>query len=395
MQAGGWKSAWALAAAAVVALRAAVGAVMAGTWLALKPVLMPVIQSTPNIYGLTPFYQHSPADFLLGVWLRWDAVHYINLATGGYIAQIDGDSVFYPLYPLLVRVVSFLTFGEPVSAALIVSTLAALATFASLYRLAEDEFGAASARWSVAALAVYPTALFLVAPFTEGLFLALTLGSFYSARRGRWLVAGILGALASLARGPGIYTALALAWLAWTQWRAGARSPRQVVTRLAGLALPVLGGLLFMVWRQWAGYAPIPEILQQYSGLTMTNPFSGLWLAVREMFVNPGFTVILEGLSALGWLGVFAIMLVNPRWRKPEWLIFMALNLGVFFSKHSFIASPLQSVGRYVLVLFPGFILLGDWLARMRPRRRFALVTSSSALLLVFSALYAVAMFVG
>jgi hypothetical protein len=73
----------------------------------------------------------------------------------------------------------------------------------------------------------------------------------------------------------------------------------------------------------------------------------------------------------------------------------VGLNLGVFLSKHSLVATPLQSIARYVIVLFPGFILLGDWLSRLKPRVRFLYLSASTALLLLFSAFYALAIFIG
>src|SRR5437870_921220 len=88
--------------------------------------------------------------------------------------------------------------------------------------LAVRAYVPAAARWALFALAVYPTAFFLLAPFTESLFLALTMAAFVAADARRWWLAGVLGAMASLTRGPGIVTTAALAWMAWQQrsyWR--------------------------------------------------------------------------------------------------------------------------------------------------------------------------------
>jgi hypothetical protein len=73
----------------------------------------------------------------------------------------------------------------------------------------------------------------------------------------------------------------------------------------------------------------------------------------------------------------------------------MGGNLAFFMSKHSLVASSWQSLARYVLVLFPAFIVLGDWLASLSPRWRFAYLLTSSLGLLILSALYAVGWFIG
>jgi len=92
-----------------------------------------------------------------------------------------------------------------------------------------------------------PDSNFPGCPIHESLFLALTMAGFIAAYKGRWLVARLLGCLASLARGQGIFTSAALAWIAWDQWR-GMQCKRRVeiALMLAGLALPVIGGLTFL-----------------------------------------------------------------------------------------------------------------------------------------------------
>jgi hypothetical protein len=73
----------------------------------------------------------------------------------------------------------------------------------------------------------------------------------------------------------------------------------------------------------------------------------------------------------------------------------MGVNLSIFLSKDSFIASPLQSTARYVLALFPTFIVLGDWLGRQSRPLRFAYVTISSSTSLPLSVFYTLWIFIG
>jgi hypothetical protein len=392
----GWRAAWLWAILSVVALRVGLGLTMGIAWLSVKPYLPPDLLSDSTFYGGLPTFSF-PADSLLGVWQRWDAVHHLNLARLGYSGLSVGDSVFYPLYALLTRWVTWALRSEYVVGGLVISTLSAIAMFACLYRLAADVYGGSSARWTILALTVYPTAFFFVAPFTESLFLALTLGCFLAAYRRRWWLCGGLGILASLARGPGLLTPVALVWIAWGQWRA--RKLRLtsgfIVSVAAGLSLPVLGGLAFEYWRAAQGFPPMQDVLLRYSNLEMTNPIRGLVLALVQLASRPGFSPGLDVSSAGLFLGLTAAMVLRRRWRQVDWLIYMIVNLVVFLSKHSVTASSLQSLARYVLVLFPGFIVIGDHLAHSGPRTRFVYMASSSALLIVLSILYAVWWFIG
>jgi hypothetical protein len=103
----------------------------------------------------------------------------------------------------------------------------------------------------------------------------------------------------------------------------------------------------------------------------------------------------LEVFSALAFLGLTAAMLGNRRWRRTDWLIYMGVNLSVLLSKHAVRASYLQSLARYVLALFPAFIVVGDWLAHCGPKVRFAYLTLTGTLLIILSTLYALWWFIG
>jgi hypothetical protein len=395
-----WKKAIPWAALWVIGPRILVGLMMAAAWYVDRPFLLPVLQANPSLYGYSPLYTTLPGEYLLGVWMRWDAVHYINLAIGGYFNNITGDSVFYPLYFLLIRFFSQVFQADRVLVALVIATLSTFFMLLFLYRIVDSIYGEPAARWSVVALAVYPTALLLQGPYTESLFLALTLAAFWSAYQARWVWAGALGALASLSRGPGMYTPAALAWTAYQQlsplaavWK---KPPvRKLLGMTLGLGLPLAAGLGFLAWKQWVGFPPLEVVYRDYTHWVVSNPLTSLYLAVRACFTTPDITVVLEAVTALGFIVLSALLMIKPRWRRPEWIIYTLLNLGVFLSRYSTTSSPLQSMGRYVLILFPVFILLGDWLSRSSRRVQFAYTVTSISLLMIFSALYVFGIFVG
>jgi len=395
-----WKAAILWAAACTGAARVCIGIVMAAAWMAARPYLLPILKANPEFYGKLPLYTGLPGEAVLGVWLRWDAVHHMNLALRGYFDVSPGDSVFYPLYAFLVRGLALPFRLDLVLSGLIVSTLASFTTLVFLYKIADRFYGSQAARWSVAALAVYPTAFFLLGPYTESLFLALTLAAFWFAYQNRWLLVGGLGFFASLSRGPGLYTSGALAWTAYQQlsqseWSWKRLQFRRLLPILAGLSLPILGGIAFLAWKTWAGFPSLVEVMRTYTHWVVTDPLTSLSRALLACLHTPNLEVILEATSALAFLGLTLLLIINRRWRRPEWILYMALNMGVFLSRYSTYASPLQSIGRYVLVLFPAFILIGDWLSRRGKGIRLAYCIVSSTLLVLFSSLYVLGWFIG
>ena len=151
----------------------------------------------------------------------------------------------------------------------------------------------------------------------------------------------------------------------------------------------------FNGWRLRAGYRSITEVLRTYSGLELINPITGIVHAVAQMISTLDPVAVLEVASAFLFVGLTVAVVRRCRRGSWDWVIYMALNLGLFMSKVSVIATSLQSMARYVLVLFPGFVVIGDWLSHLRRRRRFAVLVCSSALLVVLSSLYALWVFVG
>lgn len=143
-------------------------------------------------------------------WVRWDANHYLGLAKNWYVNEGDPrfHIVFYPLYPLLVRILVPLFGGHYVLCACIVSNLCLYGASWALYRLAQCTYGSRVARWSVIYLLLCPASLFLSIPYTESLFLMLTLMSVLAARRHRFALAILLGALSSATRVLGLLTAV-------------------------------------------------------------------------------------------------------------------------------------------------------------------------------------------
>jgi hypothetical protein len=156
-----------------------------------------------------------------------------------------------------------------------------------------------------------------------------------------------------------------------------------------------LAGLGFILWRKWMGFAPVAEVLEQHFSVRMVNPITGLFTAWQMMFTNPSFSVILDGLTAAFWIALFVILIKKADRIPVEWLIYFGLNLVMVTSKVTTVVSPLQSIGRYVLVLFPGFIFFGNWLSQLTTRQRFWTIVASSTLLFALCGLYVIGFFVG
>ena len=393
----GWGGAALWGMGLVLSLRIGLGLLMGIAWTAAEGHISSYRLSNPSLYGKLQMPVSPMGEFWLGVWPRWDAVHHLNLAMRGYSDMSEGTTLFYPLYASLTRVVAQLAGGDFILSGLVVSTLSAAAAFSLLLLLGQLLFGPAAGRWASISLAVYPASVLLLAPLTESLFLALTLGAFLAAYTRRWPLAALLAVLASLTRASGIAASASFALIAWSQLSApGEKRPSHTVLfALIAIIAPLAGGAGFLAWRSAAGYPPITAVLQEHVGTSFVDPLTGIALAFRQWFRVHDLPTTLDVLSATTFLAITVAMIVRRRWRRPELVAYMVVNLVVLLARQTEGAPSLKSLSRYVLVLFPAFLVIGDWLAAISPRSRFWYIVASSSLLIVLSVLYVLWFFIG
>ncbi|MDX6682487.1 MAG: hypothetical protein QOG94_2526, partial [Solirubrobacteraceae bacterium] len=203
--------------------------------------------------GLTsPF--GATGDVLAAPFARWDSVWYLAIADGGY-----GDgarAAFFPLYPLVVRVAGALL-GSPLVAGALASTLLLGVALVLLHRLVALDHDRAVARNAVLVTALSPMSFFFSAVYSESLFLALSVGAVYAARRERWAWAGVLGALGAATRSAGVLLLVALLMLYLWDTGSPLRRPRRALRADAlWLALVPLGLVAFCASLGLAGEDP-------------------------------------------------------------------------------------------------------------------------------------------
>src|SRR5437764_3731149 len=144
-------------------------------------------------------------NLLVAPFARWDSVWYLAIAIGGYDHQA-ARTAFFPLYPLAVRGIGGIgsSWGFYLVSGIVISLICFAIALVLLYRLVELELGDEVARTTIMLIAFCPMAFYFSAVYSESMFLLLSLGAILSARHGRWLLAGLLGALAAATRNSGI-----------------------------------------------------------------------------------------------------------------------------------------------------------------------------------------------
>jgi hypothetical protein len=307
------------------------------------------------------------------VWARWDSVFFVRIAEHGYD---HASAAFYPLYPALVWALGHIFFGHYVLAGIVVSLASLLGAVVLLHQIAEERLGADGARRAVLYLALFPTALFLQAVYSESLFLFLVLAAFIFAERERFAATGVATGLAILTRANGLALLPALVLLAWRS--------RDRLRAFAGLAiaLPIVALYPLLLWRElgdpWA-FAHAQDRWHRH--LSVAGPFGGIWEALTKWV--PSGTLerhaIAVNAESLAFLVLFVALTVVA-WRRfgAAYGLFAAASLVIPLSYPSS-RWPLLSLPRFGLVVFPFFLALA--VLGGRPRVHTAIVACSALLL--------------
>lgn len=324
----------------------------------------------------------DPNSPFLSMWAKWDSQWYIQIARDGYWYQPlqQSNVAFFPVYPLALRLAAPFLGGNLVLAGFVLSNLAFLGALIFLYRLAEVELmdadpaaqnvGRAAAQRTVYYLAFFPTAFFFSAVYTESFFLLFSVATVYFARRRHWVLAAVAGILAAATRNLGVllWALVMWEWLRCHGWRitrihrgatwrslwAGIKGSWIEVIIIA--AIP-LGLLLYMGFLQINFARPTAFIeVQAAWGRQNIGPVA---VIARELSALSDLALTKSNLSRLLNVGTFlAVLAMLPAiWRRlgEGYAIYVLILILVPAS------SALQSMIRYVLPLFPVFIILGWW----------------------------------
>jgi dolichyl-phosphate-mannose-protein mannosyltransferase len=333
-------------------------------------------------------YQES-ANLLLAVWGRWDAVHYLDIATVGYHGT---DMAFFPLYPLLIAGLGA-AIGNHLVAGLIIANVALFFALLYLYKLVEHEFDRGVARRAIFYISIFPTAVFFSAVYTESLFLMLTVASFYYMRERRWLLAGIIGFLAAMTRVEGILLVVPFV-IEWTtaNWNL-LRDPYNpqngkalglAVLQLIPIVLIPIGLGLYMGYLWVLNGDPLTfSHVQIHWNRHLAAPWTSVMTTWHKIMHAPnGQTVANQAIELTFTALMIGVLLGGWRKLKPSYIAYMALSILVPMS-----TSSLMSMQRFALVLFPMFPILALW--GKRPSVNNALVAFFLPLLGLFTVLFA------
>lgn len=140
-------------------------------------------------------------DYLIESWNYWDSPHFLYVAQNWYTNLGDPANfiVFLPFYPMIVA--GFMQIVKiPAIAGMSVSIIAFCLAVPILYKLLKNFMTSNESFKSIWLLIIFPTSLFLSAPYSESTYILLWSIAFLAAFQKKWFIAGIATGFAVITR---------------------------------------------------------------------------------------------------------------------------------------------------------------------------------------------------
>jgi len=302
---------------------------------------------------------------LLKMWHRWDTDWYTIIADAGY--EYDSRATaFFPLYPMLMRILNPVLPGDSFEAGIVVSVLASWAALVLVHRLTAEMLGPAHALRTTYYLLAFPTGFYMVAVYNESLFIALAVASLYCMRRGHWWMAGTFAGFASATRMAGVVLGLAFIYeyLRQRGWRW-----RDIRLNALAVGLVPAGLVAFMIYCYRTFGDPLHFLESQKNWFrygyqwpwTTLGEVVDLIRRTEPLFGPTNMRNIINLTVALVTLTLLVLALVGP-WKLGKdhaYLVLFAAAI-ILLPMSNPIRSdyPLSSMWRYALECTVAFMVL-------------------------------------
>lgn len=293
----------------------------------------------------------KPFDYWAS-WAQWDGGHYIFIAQNGYIQS--NSYAFFPLYPILIKILSFFFFGNEILAGLVISNICFLTFLYVFYKLAEMKTDKNKALIATFTLLVFPTTYFLGAVYTESLFLLLTALTFLLLEKKKLLVAAIIAGAATLTRFVGVFLIIPVVYyyIKSINFSFKKVSLKAFVIPLTLTPFIIYCTYLYIKFNDPFYFSTVQSIWHR----SATSPATTIYSYLTTNLPGKAFNDHLDIIATI----LFIVILIIGRKKLPlSWILYSLIVILIPVS-----SGTLTSMPRYVLSAFPVFILASYFLEK-------------------------------
>lgn len=286
-------------------------------------------------------------------WAQWDGGHYFDIAKTGYLK--DTDFAFFPLFPMLIKLLANFFSGNIILSGLIISNVAFLIFLLIFFNYVAKISTKKSALATITSFLVFPTTFYAVAFYSESLFLLFAASAFLFLKFGKHLHAAIFVAFASITRLVGLFLVISLIY----NYAASIKFKiRNINREIFHLTIAPFGFFTYSIYLWYKLDDPFRFLtIQNIWNRTVTDPISTVFSYFWAYLV--GENRPLNDFFDLATTLIFLIILILGRKKISSSLwIFSMLVILVPAS-----TGTLTSMPRYVLSSLGAFIIVGKYLS--------------------------------
>jgi hypothetical protein len=339
---------------------------------------------------------------------HWDGRAYLGIATDGYSYDPERASnvAYFPIYPLTIAAVTYATESDERAAAILLSTIAFVASGLLLHCYVNARPLPGDATWSVAAMALFPTSFFFHMAYSESVFtLLLLLCMIAYQHRWHWAITAVVIGLTSAVRPVGIAALCLLPTIESSDQQSASCAVKRVLILVVGMS----GLLCYMAFQWWvfndpfafaktqqfyqmrpaeslggkvmayAAWEPLWSVYDSQS-VAYWNPRANSVPALWNLrFANPIIWLLMCGLVAIG---------IRRSLLTGREATLSVLLLAIPYVTRGF-DMCMMSHGRFAAVCIPAYIVLGNLLSSAPCVSRYTWCIASTGLFVVYTALFA------
>jgi hypothetical protein len=339
----------------------------------------------------TPDFQRpkNAVSLMVKVLTSWDGAWYFSIVRGGYPKVIpphvtfsvpEARAAFFPVFPLLTRMLDAILPGGDVLAAIVLNTLLGALAIYLIGLLARDIFGERIAYRAMLIMAFFPGSFVLTFAYSEATLIAISAACLLMLHRERWLFAGILAAVGTATRPNGVALCAACAVAAFIAIRNDRRWSSLIAPVLSPIGLIAFQGYLRVRTGEWAWVRVQREAWDEGTSFGLT----ALRRTLRA-FLHP-LSSPTDIITAVSFLATIALVVVMWKKRLPWPLMaFTVVVLAMMVLPTTVTARP-----RFLYTAFPLFISLAAWWPEEHEEAWGATVAMCGAGLVTLTGLYGV-----
>lgn len=290
-------------------------------------------------------YDQNQSWNIVSLHSRWDSNWYLDIVKNGYALRENdtlSNIVFFPLYPWLIKMLAYISGFSFVFSGWVISMFFIFPAAYYLFKLTKEFHPEADSFAAVIFLLIFPTAFFLNGVYTESIYLFLSIASFYYVMKKQYAVSAVFGFFAALTRVTGILLFIPL----FFQLFLNEGFNKKAVKKSWPLFLVPLGTFVFFLfhWLRFGDFLLFFRVESAW-GRSFNFNVDNFSLFSRAAVSNLSLDLFYLFFSAF-------IMAYLFKKRFFPYLFYVASTVLVAVS-----TGTLMSIGRYILVLFPIFIV--------------------------------------